>query len=307
MKKALGLAALPVALVGASAGLYALYVTRARAATRLVDPDTLIEPDWRPFDANLRLDGVTNARDIGGYRTMDGRRVRRGMIYRSGDLFQATDRDLERLQALDVRLILDLRHDEEVEEAPDRLPEGAAYARLPYNAPTPTLVTIAQIIAYLGRMGDLMRRIYEGILLETGAARLGLLLNHLATDDRALPALIHCTAGKDRTGLTVAILLSVLGVPDDVVFADYALSNRSYPVFYQGIARNTRTLNRLGLTPDDLQPLILADPAILQAAFTDLRARYGSLEEYLAETAGVDEAALDHLRARLLESDDGED
>jgi protein-tyrosine phosphatase len=303
MKKALGLAALPVALVGASAGLYALYVRRARAATSLVDPDTLIEPDWRPFDANLHLDGVSNARDIGGYRTMDGRRVRRGMIYRSGDLFEATDRDLERLQALDVRLILDLRHDEEVAEAPDRLPEGAAYARLPYNAPTPALVQIAQLIAYLGRMGELMHRIYDGILLESGPMRLGLLLHYLATDDRSLPALIHCTAGKDRTGLTVAILLSVLGVADDVVFADYALSNRAYPVFYAGIERNTRTLARLGLTPDDLQPLILANPAILQAAFTDLRARFGSLEGYLAETAGVDEVTLDLLRARLLEAD----
>ncbi len=304
MKKALGLAAvLPVALMGASAGLYAWHLRQARAGMRRTPPETLVLPDPRPFDADLHLEGVPNARDIGGYLTADGRRVRRGMIYRSGDLSAATDRDLERLQALDVRLILDLRHDDEVAAAPDRLPEGAAYARLPYNGPAPKLRQIAELVLNLRHLDSLLLRIYDDILLNTGAPKLGLLLRHLATDDRALPALIHCSAGKDRTGLTVALLLSVLGVPDETIFADYSLSNRYYPVFYAGMARSTETLSRIGLLADDLHPLLLSDPATLQAVFHDLRADYGSLEAYLATFAGVDAETIDRLRERLLEAD----
>jgi protein-tyrosine phosphatase len=114
--------------------------------------------------------------------------------------------------------------------------------------------------------------------------------------------LIHCTAGKDRTGFTAAILLAVLGVPDEAIYADYSLSNRAYPVFYEGTARSVQPLARIGLYPDDLHVLLLADPAVMQALFGRLREQYGSLERYLAACAGVDARTLEQLRARLLES-----
>ncbi|MFN8377752.1 MAG: tyrosine-protein phosphatase [Anaerolineae bacterium] len=298
--------ALPVALAAAGASLYSLYLRRARASMRRIDPESLIQPDRRPFDAELHLEGVANARDLGGYRTADGRRVRRGMIYRSGDLSAATDNDLERLQALDVQLIVDLRHDGETDVAPDRLPPGAAYVRLPFNESDSKLKQVAEVVAHLSHMEEVLLHIYSGLVFDTGAPKLGALLRELATDDRALPVLIHCSAGKDRTGITAAVLLSVLGVPDEAIYADYTLSNRYYSAFYEGTSRHATFGWNLGLVTDDLHPLLLADPATLQAIFAHIRVRYGSIEGYLAECADVDETTLDQLRARLLEPDDEE-
>ena len=306
IRKALPWVIAPVALVAAGAGLYRLYLSRARAGVRRIAPESLILPDPRSFDADLHLEGVANARDLGGYRTADGRRVRRGMVYRSGDLSRATDTDLERLQALDVQLIVDLRHDGEADEAPDRLPFGAAYLRLPFNENSSKIRQIAEVIVNLRRMDEVMLQIYSDLVFETGAAKLGHLLRMLATDDQALPALIHCSAGKDRTGLTAAVLLSVLGVPDAVIDADYALSNRSYPVFYGDVARHTGLGWSMALVADDIHPLLLADPVMLRSMFAHMRVRYGSVEGYLAECADVDEAVLAQLRARLLEPDDPE-
>lgn len=302
--KAVRWLAAPLALAAAGAGLYGLYLRRARASVQRIDPDSLVRPDPRPFDAGLHLEGVANARDFGGYRTKDGLRVRRGMIYRSGDLSAATDSDLERLQALDVQLIVDLRNDEETKQAPDRLPSGAAYLRLPFNTSISRLRQVAAVIVNLRRMQTVMLRLYTGLVFETGGPKLGALFHQLAAGNRALPALIHCSAGKDRTGLAVAILQSVLGVPDETIDADYALSNRYYAAFYEDTLRQTRSKWRMGLVVDDLQPLLLADPVILRSAFAHIRVRYGSVEGYLDACAGVDAATLAQLRARLLEPAD---
>jgi protein-tyrosine phosphatase len=262
-----------------------------------------VQADPRLFDADLHLEGVPNARDLGGYRTMDGMRVRRGMIYRSGDLSAATDHDLERLQALDVRLILDLRQDEEAEDAPDRLPDGAAYQRLPFTAPANAVRRVSELVLNLHQLDDLMLQLYSDIALESGVQNLGIVLRQLAGDDRALPVLIHCTAGKDRTGLTAALILAVLGVPDQTIFADYSLSNRYYPAFAKSVTRQAQALRRIGINGDDLHGLMLADPATLESTFAQLRALYGTLDVYLDAVVGVDDAALRRLRARLREPD----
>lgn len=301
--------AVPAALAVAGAGLYGLYglyLSRARASRRHTDPAALILPDPRPFDADLHLEGVANARDLGGYRTVGGLRVRRGMIYRAGDLSTATNADLERLQALDVQLIVDLRHDDETAAAPDRLPPGTAYVRLPFNESDSQIRQVLALIANLARVEELLLRVYSGLVFDTGAHKLGALLRLLATDDRALPVLIHCSAGKDRTGLASALLLSLLGVDDETIYADYSLSNRYYAAFYAGTTRHVKPGWNFGLIAEDLHPLMLANPAILRAMLAHIRVRYGSVEGYLAECAGVDAATIEQLRARLLEPDDAE-
>ncbi len=294
----------PVLASGLLAALYTLHLRRARQMLQRTSPESLVLPDPRSVDADLHLEGVPNARDLGGYQTADGRRVRRGMIYRSGDLRHATDRDLERLQALDVRLVLDLRHDQEAGEAPDRLPAGAAYARLPLASLPHPLRQVHALVVNLRHLEDLKLQMYFDLVLQTGAPRLGLLLRQLAEDDRALPVLIHCTAGKDRTGVACALILAVLGVPDEAVFADYSLSNRYYDAFVASTGRQAQSLARIGLAAGDLHPLMLADPATLRTVFEHLRLVYGSIEGYLQERAGVRHSTIVRLRARLLEPDD---
>lgn len=302
--RAAGLLLLPALLGGAIAGGYSLYLRRARRLSHRPSPESLIRLDTRADEASLHLEGVPNARDLGGYRTMDGQRVRRGMIYRSGTLAEATDRDLERLQALDVRMIFDLREDGEAESAPDRLPAEALYQRLPLTAPVHGLRLITTLVRHLPQMERLVLNSYRDMAFGTGAPRLGQVFRQLATDDAALPALLHCTAGKDRTGLTAALILAVLGVPDDTILADYSLSNRDYPAFFRSVDGQAGALSRIGLRTDDLHFLMLADPAILSLIMAEIRDQYGTIDAYLDECAGVDSAALRQLRRRLLEPDD---
>lgn len=301
MKKT-GLLAIPPLVAGLAAGLYALQLQRARRRPRIT-PESLVHTDPRPFDASLHLEGVANARDIGGYRTMDGMRVRRGMIYRSGELSGATDYDLERLQGLDVRLILDLREVAEAAAAPDRVPDGAAYALLPFTEPIGTARQVTAIVRNLHQLETVMQQLYAEIALRTGAQNLGIILRQLAEDDRALPVLIHCTAGKDRTGITIGMILAVLGVPEDVILADYSLSNRFHRTFAESVTLQAQSLRRIGISGADLHALSLADPATLAATFALLRTRYGTLDVYLNAMAGVDDQTLRRLRARLLEPD----
>jgi protein-tyrosine phosphatase len=115
-------------------------------------------------------------------------------------------------------------------------------------------------------------------------------------DPAQLPTLIHCTAGKDRTGLVVALLLLTLGVPEETVLADYTLSNLFYTRFRADIAADLRQVAPWGVSVDDLQDLFLVKAKTLQSALDYLRQTYGSLENYLCDQADVSEETIAQLR-----------
>ena len=115
-----------------------------------------------------------------------------------------------------------------------------------------------------------------------------------------LPALIHCTAGKDRTGLVVALLLLTLGVTEETVLADYTLSNLFYDHFRKGIMADLKQVAPWGLSADDLQDLLLVKAKTLQGALVHLRENYGSLEAYLRNQAGVSDETIAQLRQNWL-------
>src|SRR5690606_24803664 len=110
-----------------------------------------------------------------------------------------------------------------------------------------------------------------------------------------LPLLFHCTAGKDRTGTSAMILMSLLGVPDDIIATDYSLSNQYYANFRQYVAEAIRSVRWMGLTVDDLRPLLIADPALILAALAAVREKYGSVEAYVTQRCGVDTETISRL------------
>jgi protein-tyrosine phosphatase len=135
-------------------------------------------------------------------------------------------------------------------------------------------------------------------MLRDGAASFGRLLTHLAEDDW-LPALFHCTAGKDRTGIAAALLLSVLGVDDSVILDDYELTN---------IFRSNRRIEELrpqfesaGVDIEKVRPFLSARRPVMEATLAHLHDTYGGVEAYLTGPAGMPAGTLDDLRARLLE------
>jgi protein-tyrosine phosphatase len=290
--------------------LLALYASRAPRPPR-IDPVSLIVPlnaDARiPLDPDVpALEGAVNFRDLGGYRTLDGRVVRRGLVYRSGELAALGERDLGLLtDRFGLKLVCDLRSAEEVASAPNRLPDGVQTLALALSTGSRTsdrALLRALVTGHAERIETAFGQTYLRFV-DFAAPAFGHLFKRLA-DPASLPTVIHCTAGKDRTGIASAILLALLGVPDETIVADYSQSNAAFDRVYEA-ARRDRSLSSIGLSPDVLLPVLVANPVWIRAVLQHIRVTYGSVENYVRERAGVDDATIARLREMLLEAAPG--
>ena len=253
-------------------------------------------------DRILQVEGVANFRDGGGYKTEDGRRVRRGLVFRSGALVHLTDAGLQTLSELGIKLVCDLRGAEELVDEPDRLPTSPApqYLHLPLTVQDDRRQRLRALLFNPKAVAPMLPQMYTGTIIDGNARLYGDVLRHLSSADN-LPALIHCTAGKDRTGVAIALLLLALGVPDEVVVADYSLSNLYYDNFFAYGKRMVEPLRWMGVRAEDLQPFLMADPATMRTAIAHIRAKYGLVEHYLRDAAGLDDMDIERLKANLLE------
>ncbi len=298
MKKWIGVT---LGTVGTVVGIGTL-INRRNQVTR-VDPQSLIIRLHDDLPGRIiEVEGVFNFRDIGGYHTADGRRVRSGLIYRSGALGNVTEAGLAKLQELGIKLVCDLRSDEEQVRAPDKLPQNPAtvYAHLPLVAADNQRERLIALLFNRSRFNTMMPDMYTRVIIDNNAHLYGDILRRLANADN-LPAIIHCTAGKDRTGVAAMLILSLLGVPEDVILADYSLSNLYYDHFLQFGQQAISSLAWAGITAEDLQPLFISHPNTLKAALTHIHLKYGSVENYLRSAAGVNNDFQQKIKANLLE------
>lgn len=250
----------------------------------------------------MPLQGAVNFRDIGGYEAKDGRFVRWGQVYRAGMLANLTPADQAFLQQLGLRQVCDLRSEEEVARRPDRLPDGLQLAPRPMQSvdSVSRLRSLFIVLFQRRRLAALMQRGYNEMILDRHGPLIGEIFRWLAADDTR-PMLLHCTAGKDRTGMIVALLLHVLGVPQETILADYTYSNHYYDHFRSELAPDVAPLLKFGVTIDDLWPLLIVDPQTLTGAFSHIHQKYGSVTAYLQQQAGVDTAVIAQLRQKLLQ------
>lgn len=251
----------------------------------------------------LPMQKGVNLRDAGGYYTKDGQMVRWGLLYRSGSLSRLTQGDLAYLQRLGVQLVCDLRTMDERQKQPDKLPDvpGLVERPLPMESVDrwERLRGAFTVFFRKGRIDDFLLKGYKRVMIDGNAHVIGEIFQRLADPDQ-LPALIHCTAGKDRTGLVVAMLLLTLGVPEETVLADYTLSNLFYAHFRKAIAADLKQMAPWGVSVDDLQDLFLVKAKTLQGALDHLRQTYGSLDNYLRNQAGVSDETIAQLRKNWL-------
>jgi protein-tyrosine phosphatase len=258
---------------------------------------------WREIAAEriLPLEGAVNFRDLGGYPTVDGKRIKWGLIFRSSNLSELTDTDLVFISALDIKLICDLRAPIEIAKRPDRLPAAnpPEIAVLPIHDDPKPFLSIVRVISNFGNIDQLLLSGYSDMLIDANPTAFGGVFARLA-DPSNLPAIVHCTAGKDRAGTTAALLLLALGVPDEIVIADYSLSNVYFEYFRTVMAEQAAPLRRFGITVDDLHPMVVANPTTLRATIEHIRKKYGAVEKYL-EIAGVTPEIVAQLKQNLLE------
>ncbi|MGV9836430.1 tyrosine-protein phosphatase [Nocardia niigatensis] len=221
----------------------------------------------------LGLTGVLNARDAGGYRTADGHTVRSGLVFRTGDLSKATDADLAQLASLNVASIHDLRTGYEQRfMGVDKVPAGAAEHHDDIIGQAPPQVMASTLSAGT----DLYRAFITAPGANEGFANV---LRDIAYHPGGV--LFHCTAGKDRTGWTSALLLTILGVDKDTVYYDYLLSN-----YYRG-AKDGDMMN--GVTA-----------SALDSAFDQVNKSYGSFDDYVREGLRLSDADVAALKVKLL-------
>ncbi|MBU2547094.1 MAG: tyrosine-protein phosphatase [Proteobacteria bacterium] len=252
-------------------------------------------------ERRVELDGTFNFRDLGGYETQDGRRVRWGRVYRSDSLADLSDEDFGRLRGMGIKRVCDFRTQGEIQAAPDRLPQGGGieYLHLPVMHGRIDPVAMAESIRS-GRTewltDDLIIDGYR-ISVDEYAAVWGTVVSRLA-DTPHQPLVFHCTAGKDRTGVCAALLLLVLGVPEEQVIEDHQLSNR---YMADRMPRVLKTLRRQGLDPEKVAPFLKAPREGIVATIEHALARYGSIETYFRTLVGLNGETMDRLRSNLLE------
>lgn len=268
-----------------------------------------------PAAVTVILEGATNTRDIGGMAvggavggssatatggSAGGRLVRTGALYRSGRLSGLTDGDLDELASRGIRCVVDFRADDEVRRDPSRLPPTvSSVVRIPMaDRHQNNQSQLERIVS-----GDITRvttdeltALYVG-MLDDYAARFAEFVE-VAADVDHWPLLYHCTAGKDRTGIATALLLSAVGVGRDDVLDEYDLTNTQHSA--RRVAELRAELEAANVDIDAVMPLLTAPREVLAGALDYLDGTFGGAAGYLVDAGGLELAVIEMLRVNLV-------
>lgn len=239
----------------------------------------------------VNLQGTVNFRDLGGYSTKDGQKVKWGQVYRSSDISRLTDQDLQKLQALKIALVCDLRGPSEIKTSPDRIPAGATYLNLPAGSETlPSSSSYATM-----NTDSLIMSIYSTTSFLK--AKYKPMFEQLL----ALPAdksmVFHCTAGKDRTGIGAALFLAALGVDRSTIIADYEATNYYWKSTQE---KMTAMMVKSGMSESKAKALLGAKRIYIETFLNTIDRKFGSMELFFDSEMGINANQLAKLKSRYL-------
>jgi protein-tyrosine phosphatase len=254
---------------------------------------------------HVALEGAQNFRDLGGYATEDGHTVRWGLLYRSDNLSQLSDADLERVHELGIKLVCDFRSAEEKAEEPDRLPaeDPPAVAELPIFDESFSPSEFKKRLS-AGDLGDLdLRQALTDAnrLFATRFAGQYKLMFERITKPEYLPAVVHCTAGKDRAGFASAVTLRTLGVPEETVYEDFLLTNHYTAQKIERMLWTIRLFSLFRVDPEQVRPVLSVERGYLAAAFDEIQKQYGSFDAYRRDALGMDDTRTAAFRRLALD------
>ncbi|MGE7225596.1 tyrosine-protein phosphatase [Paenibacillus sp. PDC88] len=238
------------------------------------------------FERRLQLTGAYNVRDLGGYLTRDGQTTRWGRFFRADGLHRLTENDRKTLLEKGVGTVIDLRHEYEVSEFKNVFTDSQEVAYHNVSLINPA-TTERQDINSLGEL-------YVEMLDHVQPQLLRVFRLLAAEDGQA--ALFHCSAGKDRTGVTAALLLDLAGVPEDTIIADYALTGECIAPMIEELRKGKPD----SVPSESFEKFLGSDPANMAMMLEHLDAKYGGAESYLA-SIGLTIQEIDALRSKLLE------
>ena len=245
------------------------------------------------LERSVALTGVFNFRDLGGYAASDGRSVRWRTLFRADGLDRLTADDVEVLRPYGLRTVVDLRMAHELEDK----------GRFPVDTYPVTFHHLSVMDKTWDReaaaredlpAADFLHARYSEMLLEAGPRYADAL--RLLTAADALPAVFHCAAGKDRTGLLAMLVLGTLGVGHDDIVADYALTSATMDAFRANASKDPAVAVGLANTP---VMFFAADPAAMSRVLTDIETAHGSVRGYV-RTLGIGDEVVTSLQRHLL-------
>lgn len=267
-------------------------------------------------DSNIHLEGIPNTRQLGGIRTADGLQVRSGLLFRSALLSTATPNDLNRLQnELHIGYIIDLRTAYEVNHRPDTAIPGAQYINMPIS---PESNNMWVIMARMPGKND-MEKLFNFARTEQAQRMTKKIYTSFVTDEYCqlqfaaflntlvqapdVPILWHCTQGKDRTGLTAALLLFALGCDRETVVKEFARSNDSYLDLLNSCLARFREMGCKKEEEDVVITLMGVMTDYFEDALDLIDNLYGGMDRYLHEILVLSDNEISLLRKKYLQAD----
>lgn len=259
---------------------------------------------------SLGINSIPNLRDMGGYKTANGATVTGGLVYRANQFYNISAGDMLKIEKLNLKNVFDLRTSAEKNTSPDELPAGVnniwldVLADVPASGPANLTALLtepkqANIELGDGKVEALFKQAYRNCIslpsAKTAYRKLFLSLG----DKNQLPALFHCTTGKDRTGWAAAALLTLLGVPRDVVMQDYLRSNEYILPMYDSLIQ--KFVDEGGSKSIPLA-IFGVKEEYLNAAFDELNTKYESIENYFSEALGITAEQQNALRNLYLKN-----
>lgn len=229
---------------------------------------------------HIKFDGIHNFRDLGGYQSRDGRTVKWGNIYRSGQLFSPSQNDITKIYELQIKTIMDFRSHDEIKERPNYSFQNTNYLHYP-AVNDDRIVSDMKSLSRMNR--DLMKTFYKDVPINNKTYKK---LFRLLLENDNLPIVFHCTAGKDRTGAASALILLALGVDMDTVMKDYLLTN----IYLENFTQKILGMYRKELDDNaynNMKYMLSAQSDFLEITLQHINNIYGDFDTYLENDLGV--------------------
>jgi protein-tyrosine phosphatase len=253
------------------------------------------------FEREIILEGSFNFRDLGGYQTLEGYSVKRGQLFRSGNLSKLTESDLEIISQLGIKNICDLRREDEIGRHPDPTLAGAVWNHVPVNSDRKVVSQVGDLGENgpdFSKPGELLIFLNRKMAGYSGTYRR--IFDILLTEPQA-PMLFHCMAGKDRTGVVATLILSALGVSREVIEEDYLYTNTTLDRMKTHFAGLQSNNNHKQVDQAVIDAMFEARLDYLHAFFDEVEKGFGSMNSYLTEAIGLADRDFHQLKSHLLE------
>lgn len=254
----------------------------------------------------FQFDKLYNFRDIGGLKTKDGKIMKSGILYRSDDISRLTSNDMAALEGYNLRVICDLRTVNERKSKSYDIPQhwGLRVVQVPIHHGSQDFTRFQFFRFLVGKSNDIdfekmIRDFYHCMVTERTAEIKEVFT--LVAQAGHVPALIHCTGGKDRTGFIAALIQLVVGVPHETVIEQYLLSNTLVKPRMKKVERFIRWMSLWQVSPERIKPMLVVRREYLEEALDYILQQDGSIENYLIKTCGIEESTLKALQSMLVE------